>query len=146
VSEAGANKQSWNDADFEAMGWHDCTIHALRFDQDGQYQSDLVLDLDYIFEWLLTPAGSYNFRVAPALLRFQNVDNLRIRMALRFKQTAQINEVTRSASHWLIGFRGYPNQEISGIEFDATGYIQELSRSPIVVSRQCLTWSERQPT
>jgi hypothetical protein len=146
VTDSGANKQSWDDADYEAMSWHDCTIHALRFDQEGEYQSDLVLDLDYILEWLPTPAGSYNFRVAPALLRFQNVDNLRIRAALRFKQAAQIMEIIRSASHWLIRLDGYSSQESSEIEFDATGYVQELSRPPVVVSRQCLTWSERQST
>jgi len=126
------------------MSWHDCTIHALRFDQDGEYQSDLVLDLDYILEWLSTPSGPYKFRVAPALLRFQNVDNLRIRAARRFKQAAQIIEIIRTGSHWQIRLDAYPSQESSEIEFDATGFVQELSRPPVVVSRQWLTWSERQ--
>jgi hypothetical protein len=39
---------------------------------------------------------------------------------------------------------GCPGQGSGEIEFDATGYIQELSRPAVVVSRQSLTWRERQ--
>jgi hypothetical protein len=143
MTDLGASRTSWTQADFEAMCWHDCTIHGLRFDQDGEYQSDLVLDLDYIIEWLETPGGSYQFRVAPARLRFQNVDSLQMRVALKFKQAAEISQIVRTSSHWLIRLHGYPGQEGSVIEFDATGYVQELLRPPIVVPRQSLTWSER---
>ena len=143
MTDPGANKTSWTDADCEAMGWHDCTIHGLRFEQDGEYQCDLVLDLDYITEWIETPDGSYEFRVAPAQLRFQNVDNLQAQVALKFKQAAEIDDIIRASSHWMIKLHGYPGQEVSQIEFDATGYVQELSRPPILVNRQSLTQSER---
>lgn len=143
MTNAGANRMSWTEADFETMGWHDCTIHGLRFEQDGEYQGDLVLDLDYITEWILRPDNSYNFRVAPAQLRFLNVDNLQIRVARRFHQAAEIDDITRASSHWVIKLHGYLGQEASQIEFDATGYVQELSRPAIVVDRQSLTQSER---
>jgi hypothetical protein len=27
-------KWEWTDADFDKMGWHDCSIYAMRFDDD----------------------------------------------------------------------------------------------------------------
>src|SRR4051794_31607780 len=132
----GANRMSWTDADFEDMGWHDCTIHGFRFDQDGEYQNDLVLDLDYIIEWIETPGCAYQFRVAPAQLRFRNVDNLKMRAALQFKQLVEISEIVRTSSHWVIRLHGYPGQESSQIEFDASGYVQELTKPSITVQRQ----------
>ena len=144
MSATDPNRTSWTDADFEDMGWHDCTIHGLRFDQDGEYQSDLVLDLDYIIEWLQIPGGAYQFQVAPAQLQFQNVDNLNIQVVLQYKQTVGINEIVRASSHWVIRLHGYAGQESSQVEFDASGYVQKLTRPPIIVRRQHLTRSERE--
>jgi hypothetical protein len=39
------DKWVWSDKDFEIMGWHDCPIYALKFDDK------VSLDLDYIFQW-----------------------------------------------------------------------------------------------
>lgn len=58
---------SWNEKNFREMSWHDCTIHSMAQDQGGEYQSDLLLDLDYIVEWIKTGDDSFQFNVAPAL-------------------------------------------------------------------------------
>jgi hypothetical protein len=77
------NRTKWTEADFESLSWHDCTIHSLGLDQDGKYQSDLLIDLDFLLEWLLTASGIIEFRVAPALLRFHGVDQLVIRTLMQ---------------------------------------------------------------
>lgn len=140
----------WTDADFESLTWHDCTIHSMGLEQDGEYQSDLLLDLDFLLDWLLTSAGKFQFRIAPALLRFQNVDRLAIHTLLSFKQPMQIQEITRSRRedpgyanyHWTIELQGYPGRE-NRIEFDATGFSQELTAKPAVTNRQVLRLAER---
>ena len=38
-------KKYWTDADFDIMGWHDCTIYKMRFAEDFE------MDIDYIFQW-----------------------------------------------------------------------------------------------
>jgi hypothetical protein len=141
----------WADADFESLSWHDCTIHSMGLDQDGEYQSDLVIDLDFLMEWLPTPEGTYKFQMAPALLRFHNVDKLVIRTLLDYKQAMQISEVTRlrredqgyTNYHWTIKLHTYPGRQ-SQIEFDATGFSQELIAQPLVSNRQSLPLGERQ--
>ena len=37
----------WADADFDAMGWHDITVHAMGFDERKD-TARLLLDIDYI--------------------------------------------------------------------------------------------------
>ena len=140
----------WTDADFESLSWHDCTIHSMGLDQDGEYQSDLVIDLDFLMEWLPSPEGAFSFRVAPALLRFHNVDKLVIHTLLDYKQPMEISEVTRlrrddpgyANFHWIIKLHTYPGR-VNQIEFDATGFSQELTAQPIITNGQSLQLGER---
>lgn len=140
----------WTNADFDSLSWHDCTIHSIGLDQDGDYQSDLVIDLDFLLEWLPTPEGAFQFRLAPALLRFHNVDKLVIRTLLDYKQPMEISEITRflrddpgyANFHWIIKLHTYPGRE-NQIEFDATGFSQELTAQPVLTHRQSLHLDER---
>ncbi len=142
----------WSDADFGEMSWHDCSIHALGLDQDGEYQSDLVLDLDYIVEWIKTGDGPLRFRVAPALLRFQNVDKLHIQTLLHFKEAFYIDAINCIAKedkgvksyHWTINIQSYSEETDNRIEFDATGFVQELTRLSVVRETQNLTRQQRE--
>src|SRR5574341_1497260 len=72
----------YTDADFDGLSWHDCHIHALEFrvgDVDaGDWTSDLVLDIDFIVEWLCGVDSRAQFRVAPATLTFHGVTDLKI--------------------------------------------------------------------
>lgn len=67
-------KQLYTEADFELMSWHDCHIHAFSFNDDDE----LLLDIDYMFEWVHPKKGSkyYKFWIAPCTLVFENVYNV----------------------------------------------------------------------
>jgi len=147
---ADTHPSKWTDADFESLSWHDCTIHSLGLDQDGEYQSDLLVDLDFLLEWLPTGDGSFQFRAAPALLRFHNVDKFTIHALLDYKQPMQISGITRfrrddpgyANYHWTIKLHSFPGRE-NQIEFDATGFSQVLTARSFVTGRQSLRLAER---
>ena len=141
----------WADADFESLSWHDCTVHSIGLDQNaGEYQCDLLLDLDFLVEWILVGDGTLQFRVAPALLRFCGVDKLAIHTRLDYMQPMQISEVTRSRRdepgqtnyHWTIKLHTYPGRE-NQIEFDALCFSQQLTGRTVVTGRQSLSSAER---
>jgi hypothetical protein len=71
-----------SELDFDRLSWHDNILYGVRFDvgdsSQGDWHSDLVLDIDYIVEWICGLAGRAQFRVAPATLTFHNVTDLRI--------------------------------------------------------------------
>jgi len=145
------NKARWTETDFDEMSWHDCHVNAIALDQDGEWQSDLVFDLDFIVEWLCGTDKKYRFRVAPAVLRFVGVDNLKLDMSLRFKQPVEIYSIERSQFqakgyknfHWTIKVQNYPGLKENLIEFDATGFIQELTGNAIETAAQSLAASQR---
>ena len=62
--------------------WHDNLIYGIRFDigdpEKQEWRSNLVLDIDFIAEWLCSPSGENSFRVAPATLTFHDVGDLSI--------------------------------------------------------------------
>ena len=64
-------KNIFTEADFEQMNWHDCHIHAFSFNDNYE----LLLDIDYLFEWIQPKKGSryYKFWIAPCTLIFENV-------------------------------------------------------------------------
>lgn len=151
VNGQGTTGTRWSDADFDGMSWHDCRIHSLSLEQDGECQSDLVLDLDFILEWIKAPKNSFRFRVAPAVLRFQNVDSLRIQAFLHFKEEFLIYSIDRAANedkahpncHWTITIQSYSQDDDNRIAFDATGFVQELTASPVVIDAQSFTRQQR---
>lgn len=69
---AAVGKTTWTEADFDAMGWHDNAIHAVAVEQLPDAPGRLLLDLDYIVEWVPpeVPACPLSFRICPATLVF----------------------------------------------------------------------------
>ncbi len=140
----------WTEADFASLSWHDCTIHSMGWDQDGEYQSDFLIDLDFILEWIPDAGGAFQFRSAPAVLRFQNADKLVMKTLLDYKQPMQISEITRvprddpgfNNYHWTIRLHTFPGRD-NQIELDATGFLQETTAQPVVGPHQSLRLSER---
>jgi hypothetical protein len=67
-------KAVWTHEDFDQMGWHDVTIHAITFEPE---RFEFILDIDYIFAWVNPepPSLSYSFWISPATLVFHNVGN-----------------------------------------------------------------------
>lgn len=73
--------KTYTEADFEQLSWHDCHIwgFSLRAGDDNDLMSQLVLDVDFIVEWVCgTDGKTGRFRVAPASLVFDEVTDLRI--------------------------------------------------------------------
>jgi len=145
------DQTKWTEADFDGMSWHDCQVNSIAFDQDGEWQSDLVFDLDFIVEWLCGKDKRCRFRIAPAVLRFTDVDNLRLDISLKFKQPLEIYSIERTDLqttgyknyHWVIKVQNYPGSKDNVIEFDATGLTQELIGGAIETEAQNLTGTER---
>lgn len=85
-------KWIWSEADFEDMGWHDSTIHAIAFIPDTY---EFALDIDYIFQWVepVKNEKNYKFWVAPATLVFKNTYDLSL--DLRTSSDLTILNMTR---------------------------------------------------
>ena len=139
----------WSEADFEQMGWHDAQIHALAWCQpDGE----LLLDLDYIVEWVGPCGGDvpYQFWTAPATLVFRDVTDLRI--DLRPWPTFDILELERSAEHVEHGRLGSSAERPwrwtmscneGAIVLHSPGFTQYFRQAATLNSTQSLTLAER---
>ena len=140
---------SWTDADFESMSWHDNHVHGLQIEGGGAHGTGtLVLDLDYITEWLPPVDGAFQFRLAPATLTFQDVFGLRIELDWIGKGMTPFSisgigreKLPHGSWAWTIGV----NWPEGFITFESTGFTQAL-RAPVVTkAEQCLETHERTP-
>src|SRR6184192_625452 len=73
---------TWTEADFETLSWHDCNIWGMEFQtgdaDEGEWTSDVIFNIDYIAEWICGVDRSMHFRVAPARLTFHGVTDPRV--------------------------------------------------------------------
>ena len=67
---------------FDGFSWHDNQVHGLRWElgdpERGEWHHRLVLDIDHIVEWTGAGIGEGRFRVAPASLVFEDVQDLKL--------------------------------------------------------------------
>ena len=144
-------------ADFARLSWHDDTLYGLRIAvgdvAQGDWRSELVLDLDHIVEWVCGAAGGVRFRVAPATLVFHDATDLEIaldwgdsghRTAL---SEPQIDRITRAPVkdqqicldrpyyRWQIAFN-WPHG--GHIACGASGFTQTLRAAPTLLDEQRL--------
>lgn len=148
----------YTESDFDRLSWHDC--HIWGFDlcagdaEEGDWTSDLVLDIDFIVEWLCGVSGGAQFRVAPATLVFYGITDLRIaidwgdsgfRTALH---PVSIDRIEREAveDRKIYLDRPYYSWRIllnwpqgGAITFGAVGFTQTLRREAIVKDQQKLS-------
>ncbi|MCP2028386.1 hypothetical protein L1276_003556 [Flavobacterium sp. HSC-32F16] len=146
-------KNIWTESDFEQMGWHDCYIHAFAIDSDAYddfIKSDLLLDIDYIFKWVLTEDKShYCFWVAPCTLIFTEVTDLKIQYGsgTSFLPELEISHISREEKIYENGYKSWHWQiELVGnsfISFDSTGYKQIIKRTPSYTNRQAFNRIDR---
>jgi hypothetical protein len=132
----------WDDNDFEQMGWHDSKIYGIAFKDD---KFELMLDIDYILEWLHPKENESNFKfwVAPATLVFRNVWDLKL--SLEGNLSLEIQDIHRAnprppknSKHieepfeydWIIETN---NGEIT---FQSVGYKQYFRMAPILSDLQ----------
>ncbi|WP_327735238.1 hypothetical protein OG749_16720 [Streptomyces nojiriensis] len=146
--ESGLSKSVWSDADFEEMGWHDATVHGLYVQETEEVLPRLLLDLDYLVQWVhpVPPATHFSFWVSPATLVFEDVWDLE--GDLGFKGT--VPDLVIDGVHRLVpddGRQDLPLWHIEGHAFDlkfrASGYRQYFRQAPTLRSRQALPHTER---
>lgn len=138
--------------DFEKIHWHDNAIHGFRI-LEGETSGELVLDIDYITEWLPPTEGAYSFRVAPSDLTFHEVSDLVVSInyaaASAAVQPMAIHEIHReiinypngySSFTWKIELNWPPNSFIS---FCSSGFTQSQRMEPISTGAQYLSPAER---
>jgi len=142
--------QIWTEQHFDEMSWHDNHVHGLKIIEGAHGSGELVLDIDYILEWL--PGGSgYKFRIVPALLTFREVFALRMSLDYAAPTAAfgpfSIHSIERreeqreryAAQIWKIGI----NWPAGAVEFEAAGFEQRAVGLPVLSEGQCLRPAER---
>lgn len=134
-------KTEWTERDFDALSWHDCFVHRMRVQNpQGAYDSNRLLDIDFVLEWIEQAEGTLQTTVAPALLAFRLVDNLRIDISLSYKEEFVIDRIERSLAE---PGRGVVRDRYrygvvvhslddgpSSISLEARGFRQKLTRQP----------------
>ena len=143
----------WTDADFEGMGWHDASLHGIAFvEGDEPWLGTLLLDIDYIVEWVQPepPSRSFSFHVAPATLAFEEAIDIRMELAaasVTFGVALQILRVHRTPPKAEALARTHFDYRIEGSGFDlrltAARYRQHFRAAPIVSGRQTLSVAQR---
>lgn len=134
-------KETWSEADFEEMGWHDSHIHAISFPNEDL---ELSLDIDYLFKSILDDTSSlYNFWVSPCILLFFNVLSLKISIDFQNTIGLDILDINRlnprlspngKMTLWdfeIVTDKGY-------IKFESSGYRQVVKKQPILSQSQVL--------
>jgi len=149
---AGITLQSteWTDADFDQLSWHDNHIHGFTIIEGQHGAGELILDIDYIVEWI-KGEERIEFVISPADLVFHNVTGLRIDLDYDAISAAigplSIDGIHRSyevrerytAQVWALEV----NFPAGRIQFEASGFTQRL-RGPAKRSvQQVLTKEER---
>jgi len=149
---------TYTEADFDRLSWHDCHIWAVELragdPDDGDWTSDLALDLDFIVEWICGVGGGGQFRVAPATLVFHGVTDPKIDIDWgrsgfhpvsigtleREPIENQKVHLGRPYYSWRIRLNWPDSSEIA---FGAVGFTQTLRAEPVLSERQHLSLKER---
>jgi hypothetical protein len=154
----------WTEADFDELSWHDCHVWGIELragnPAEGDWTSDLALDIDYIVEWMCGTNGGAQFRVAPATLVFHGVTDPSIHVTWQpsgFQvalQPLSIAGIERSpVEHQKVyldrayhRFRIILSSPAGGeISLGAVGFTQTLRGEPVVTSEQALSLATRRP-
>ena len=153
---------TYTEADFGRLSWHDCHIWAVELragdPDEGDWTSELALDIDFIVEWMCGVGGGGQFRVAPATLVFHGVTDPKIDIDWgRSKFQVSVHPVSiaaierepiqdqkvyldRAYYRWRIRMNWPDSSEIA---FGAVGFRQILRAAPVVTDKQHLSLKER---
>jgi hypothetical protein len=137
-------KKIWTETDFQTMGWHDSSIYGLAFQSDpSTLSSELILDIDYIFQWVhpVPPNLYFSFWIAPATLVFKNVHKLDMHID---QDPPNTFDLEIADIHRLEQF-AYPNGQPfwkwhielqnGNIYFDSSGYEQFIKQLPVLAGQ-----------
>ena len=153
---------TYTEANFDRLSWHDCHIWGVELragdPDDGDWTSDLALDLDFIVEWICGVGAGGQFRVAPATLVFHGVTDPKINIdwgASGFQVSphpASIDNIERELIRnqkvhldrpyysWRIRLN-WP--ESSEIALGAVGFTLTLRAEPLLAEKQYLSLKAR---
>jgi len=132
--------QTWTEEHFDNLSWHDNHCYGLRVVAGEHGTGQLILDLDHILEWRKASAEKFQFLIAPAVLTFNGVSELKVDLDYKAASAAltpfSIHAITRTlekrerytAKLWCIEVN-WPEGEIT---FEATGFEQKLKGEPIL--------------
>ncbi len=141
----------WTHEHFDSMSWHDNHVHGLTVVEAEHGAGELLLDLDYIVEWLPGTDAGFRFRIVPAILRFLHVTDLRITLDYAAASAAlgpfSLDTIERrteareryTAQLWTLRI----NWSVGEISFVATGYEQRSTGPEIVTDLQRLCADQR---
>jgi len=138
--------KTWTEEHFTELSWHDNHVYGLKLFAGEHGAGQLMLDLDHILEWRKADAGTFRFLIAPAILAFKGVSDLKIDLDYKVAGAAltpfSIQAITRTleererylAKLWNISVN-WPEGEIS---FEATGFEQRLTGEAILSDQMWL--------
>jgi hypothetical protein len=139
-------KAVYTDADFDQMCWHDCAVHALALETTPHHPGRLLVDLDYIVEWVcpIPPATTYSFWLCPATLVFDQawdfISDINLK-GLSFDLPLNALERTGPDKYgmfeWTLAGHGF------SLAVRAPGFTQYLRRPPIDSPHQWLSTDQR---
>jgi hypothetical protein len=140
----------WTERQFGGMSWHDNHVHGLQIREGAYGCGELVLDIDYIEEWLCS-GPDCQFRIVPARLTFREVSALRVALDYATPTAAlgpfSIHAIERReeqreryvAQVWRIAL----NWPVGEITFEAKGFEQRVVGAPVLSRTQWLRPAER---
>ncbi|MEZ5016699.1 MAG: hypothetical protein R2800_06585 [Flavipsychrobacter sp.] len=146
-------KSIWKVEDYEDMSWQDANVYAMSFVKDAEeaLSGNLVLDIDYIFEWVDNDDTEehYSFWVAPCTLVFSNVLNFKMSIDkteynLDLIDIADIHLLEKTpveeGGFWYSWQIELADGEIT---FSSEDMYQVVRQQPIYTDSQVLTLEER---
>jgi hypothetical protein len=120
------------------MGWHDSTVYGVRLN------SNLEIDLDYIFQWNQPQVEGFlfTFWVAPCTLVFESPKELSFELTQSFDDKwLEIQDIEISVidneSHWTV------ITQQGDISFKAESFKQIVRKPPSLQLGQALPYDER---
>ena len=147
-------KKVWTENDFEKMGWHDCNIYGLIFQNtnaDNKYTTDLIFDIDYIFKWVspIPPKSNFSFWVSPCSLIFTDAFALTIDIdrrggttdLLEIEDLYLIDKIEQEKNKWI--YEWSIDLQEGKINFKSSGFKQIVRQNPIFTESQALTLNQR---
>jgi len=147
------HRTTWTNDDFEEMSWHDVHVHGLRIiendSDDGT--AELVLDIDYILEWIRGDEG-FDFVVAQATLQFHEVFGLKLAIDYATPTAGMcafsLAGIQRERMTYPTGYTSFKwsmdiNWPSGSIDFRASGFTQKIHGRSVTQSRQSLTPAQR---
>jgi hypothetical protein len=145
----------------DLASWHDNLVYGMHLrcadPVRDLWRSELVLDIDHIVEWVPQRGGGMRFRMAPAMLVFHDVSDLKLAIDFgcdvgyrRNLNELSIDRIDRQPI--APDEPGYYRWEITlnlpaggQIAFVASGYTQTLTAAPQLCSEQRFPAEHRPP-